>query len=1066
MVLRAGNFLRFSSLFLILILSDFCLLMAFAQETGFPVIRNYTPIEYNNSPQIRSSIQCNLGILYFAGGDGIIEYDGVTWRNIPYEKPVIPYDFVKDKKDKIYVAATGEFGFLKTGKSGNTTYQSLTNLIIDPNFKIGIVFSVKTTSKHVYFQTYDAVLQYTEMPENLLIFKADTNGRFYGDFVYQDVYYTRLSMKGLMKIENNTLKAAPQTGFFKNKNNFSGGLPFDSTTVLIPTRTEGLYLYKPTYDILPQKFNISDKEFLEENVIYKSAVFQKDYFVLGSTSKGALLIDKQGKALQHFQESNMLQTNQIYRITGDMSRNLWFGLNNGISKSETGQDLSYWNRNSGLKGMVISVIRYNGVIYIATYTNVYFIDKKNQIQEVQDIPTGQNWYLLETQNVKSLLVGTSQGIYEIEGVKAVPIHKGSHACVLYQSLKNPDRVFSTDFDSLIVLKCVNGKWMAEGKFGNVKDQVRGIIEDENGDIWLGTFLNGIIRITPDYGNFTKPQSLRYYSQKDGLRSLKNILPFKFKNRIVWCTEKGLVCYNRRTDRFEPFCELGEQFCNGSRDVLALVEMLDGKIWVCPAENKKADIGFLQPNKTGGYDWVYAPFRRIPQMFLESFYIEPSGVAWIGGSEGIYRYDMHKDTKNYSQQFNCLIRKVTAGQDSIICEGSPPQNLKETTKLPYKYNSLKFEFAAPFFDQEEKTLYSHQLFGYDKEWSKWSRESSKEYTNLWEGKYTFRVKARNIYDVESEPGNYQISFLPPFYRKWWAYLIYVFLSCLLVFGIVRWNSRRLLKEKERLEDIVKQRTTEIIDKNSELEEQYKKIEEQNLHIEHKNNELVNLNATKDKFFSSIAHDLRGPLGGFMGLSQIMAEELSSLTTEEVQEYAVSMNNSATNLFRLLENLLSWARMQQGSIPFDPKYWELVSLVNESVEMIREPAKSKEIEIDYNITEGIMVFADKTILQTVIRNLVSNSIKFTKKSGKITLSAEAKEGKTVEISIKDNGIGMNKTMVDNLFKPDVRTGRNGTEGEPSTGLGLLLCKEFVEKHGGTIRVESEEGYGSTFTFTIPG
>ena len=105
------------SLFLILILSDFCLLMAFAQETGFPVIRNYTPIEYNNSPQIRSSIQSNLGILYFAGGDGIIEYDGVTWRNIPYEKPVIPYDFVKDKKDKIYVAATGEFGFLKTGKS-------------------------------------------------------------------------------------------------------------------------------------------------------------------------------------------------------------------------------------------------------------------------------------------------------------------------------------------------------------------------------------------------------------------------------------------------------------------------------------------------------------------------------------------------------------------------------------------------------------------------------------------------------------------------------------------------------------------------------------------------------------------------------------------------------------------------------------------------------------------------------------------------------------------------------------------------------------------------------------
>ncbi len=258
---------------------------------------------------------------------------------------------------------------------------------------------------------------------------------------------------------------------------------------------------------------------------------------------------------------------------------------------------------------------------------------------------------------------------------------------------------------------------------------------------------------------------------------------------------------------------------------------------------------------------------------------------------------------------------------------------------------------------------------------------------------------------------------------------------------------------------------LLKKNKRKNILNEELNSKNQIILNQNEELSKLNATKDKFFSIIAHDLRGPIGGLMGLSQIMAEELSSLTIEEVQELALSMNHSATNLFGLLENLLNWARMQRGSISYDPKIWELHLLVNESVEMIREPAKIKEIEIGIQIPEGLMVFADKNILQMVIRNLVSNSIKFTEKGGKIILSVEAKDGKTVEISIKDNGIGMNKELVDNLFHADVRNGRKGTNGEPSTGLGLLLCKEFVEKHGGKIWVESEEGKGSTFSFLLP-
>jgi len=230
-------------------------------------------------------------------------------------------------------------------------------------------------------------------------------------------------------------------------------------------------------------------------------------------------------------------------------------------------------------------------------------------------------------------------------------------------------------------------------------------------------------------------------------------------------------------------------------------------------------------------------------------------------------------------------------------------------------------------------------------------------------------------------------------------------------------------------------------------------------------LLKINAEKDKFFSIIAHDLRSSFSGFLGLTEIMVEDLPGLTMEEILDLSLSMKNSAANLFRLLENLLEWARMRQGLIPFDLKLIQLLPLVDESVKAIHESAKCKNIEIVNNIPESVVVFADKHTLQTVIRNLVSNAVKFTPQGGKINIVCKVTPEKKVEISIKDSGIGMSCTMIENLFRLDVKTNRLGTDGEPSTGLGLMLCKEFVEKHGGKIRVESEVGNGSTFYFTIP-
>jgi len=233
---------------------------------------------------------------------------------------------------------------------------------------------------------------------------------------------------------------------------------------------------------------------------------------------------------------------------------------------------------------------------------------------------------------------------------------------------------------------------------------------------------------------------------------------------------------------------------------------------------------------------------------------------------------------------------------------------------------------------------------------------------------------------------------------------------------------------------------------------------------KNEEIVNINKQKDKFFSIIAHDLRGPFSGFLGLTELLAEDINIMEKEEIQFSAVNMRSSAHNLSRLLDNLLEWSRMEQGLIPFKPKKHNLYTIIKDCISTQEDAINKKQILVETQFDQSLEIYADKHILQSVIRNILSNAVKFTPKEGTITIQAKEDDKNTV-ISIKDTGIGMSAKILDNIFKIDIKTNRKGTDNEPSSGLGLILCKEFVEKHGGKIWIESVEKEGTTINFSVP-
>ncbi|HEX7016662.1 MAG TPA: tetratricopeptide repeat-containing sensor histidine kinase, partial [Cyclobacteriaceae bacterium] len=236
------------------------------------------------------------------------------------------------------------------------------------------------------------------------------------------------------------------------------------------------------------------------------------------------------------------------------------------------------------------------------------------------------------------------------------------------------------------------------------------------------------------------------------------------------------------------------------------------------------------------------------------------------------------------------------------------------------------------------------------------------------------------------------------------------------------------------------------------------------VQHKNAQLQRLNATKDKFFSIISHDLRGPLNSLTSFSELLINHMDQLTRSEIQSLARDLDLSVKNLYGLLENLLEWSRSQTGTIQFTPEPFDLSALLEENRSLLSQQAQSKRITLLYEAPEGVIVRAHKPSVSTVIRNLISNAIKFTPQGGVIKLDIRCGSGEAV-VSVADTGVGMDQEAIEKIFRIDAKHTTMGTANEKGTGLGLILCKEFVEKNHGKIWVTSEPGKGSVFYFSLP-
>lgn len=754
---------------------------------------------------------------------------------------------------------------------------------------------------------------------------------------------------------------------------------------------------------------------------------------IGTDGGGLDKLDRKTGEFSNFKDNpsdpNSLSSNAVISICEDHEGTLWMGtFHGGLARMKNGKFDAFYpdpaNPNS---------ISDRNVWYVFEDSkNNLWVGTLNAGLELFDRKTGHFYHYtskegdstsLYNNSIRQLYEDSNQNLYITgnQGVSIVDLKaydfSESQPDIKFRSLvhrENSNSLSSND------VYCVN--------------------EDNEGNLWFGTFGSGIDKLELATGKFTN------YSTKDGLpgNSVTSILVDDLNN--LWlATDKGLVKFNPKTKEVVVFDQ---------NDGLQNTSL---KSWAI--KTKDGEMFFGGPDGFNSFypdRMAYDQNQNKPPVVLTGLKVFNKPVM-------------------INEQFN----------GRVLLEN----DISETHELvlTYRENYFTFDFIALDYTAPEKNSYAYKMEGFDLDWIQCGTRREANYTNLDPGEYTFRVKASNNNGVWNEEGtSIKIIILPPWWETWWFRII-VIISLIFIIGSIFYSRLRYFRnQKIVLEKLVAQKTSDLLKMNailtnqaeelnktnSLLEERQEQIEEQSVELLAQkeslikmNSELHELNATKDTFFSIIAHDIKNPFNAVLGFTDLLEENFKEWDDERKLEVVGLINTSAKNLYELLDNLLQWSRSQSGLIEFKPQEILLKNTFSNIIGLFKETANAKNIELGYTFPETeLVVYADKNMLDAIIRNLISNAIKFTNTGGEVHLFAE-KMGKFAIVKVTDNGVGISPEIQEQLFKIEKHNSTYGTNNESGTGLGLILVKEFVTKQGGAIGVESTKGKGSTFYFTLP-
>ncbi len=813
-----------------LILLFISLLYALPQNPGYR-INYYSPKDYGIGREASNYaiVQDRNGILYFGNAGGVLQYNGNSWSYIPVKNQSL---WIKglavSDENEIYAGALGEFGYLKADETGKLKYISISDNLTG-NIDFSDIVRVWTVKNRVFFQYEEALFIYSDGELKSIL--PETS--FHISFLVKDELYIRQRGSGIMKIEDDTLQFVKGSEFLKDFGVFSMLESPDSSRFLFITHEDGIWSMDK---ITSEHSLIKTNEIIRYN--YGAIRLSDGRIAVYTLTNGIIITDENFNVLSVINRNSGLKVNSVLSLMQDYQGNLWACTDNGINQVYYSSPVSFYGPEAGLSGNINSIIRFKGDLFLGTTDGLFMLNQRSHDPKSTFIPYGGIFKEVRSlcQADESLLVNTGNELYEIRNNEIKKI-AALNINTLYYSQKL--KILFISGGNKFSLYRYSGNWKHIMDIPEVNVDIVRIEEADDPEqtiLWMGTLIDGIVRLKiTGLSDYTVDR----YSSADGLAEQTWVLPFSIDGKILFSQKIGLLSFvdekiiqarlpdslRNIPEFYRGYFEFNEP--GSSKEIIGkplyFAEDTRERIYV----NLDGDLGYF--DKRNNYSFERNAFALSYTGKINVIFCENKGICWIGGDDGLLRFD-EKGFKDYSVDFSALITGVTCGSDSALSLSSVSvSGYGDKTKIAeirpmvkYNRNTLTFELAAPFFEGQEKTMYSYMLHGLDADYSKWSSNNRIMFSNLREGDYSFCVKARNIYNHVSNETCFSFSVLSPWYRTTWAYILYVFLVSGLIYAAIRINTRRLLAINKRLEKTIEERTHEIKEKNIVLETQKREI----------------------------------------------------------------------------------------------------------------------------------------------------------------------------------------------------------------------------------------------------
>jgi serine phosphatase RsbU (regulator of sigma subunit) len=785
----------------------------FRAKVGKPLIEVYNTQTYGGDRQVWAITQDKRGVMYFGHNQGLIEYDGVSWRKIATPQGKRVRSLAVDPQGTVYVGSVDDFGYLKPDAQGFLQYQSLLPALPKNTHNFIDVWQISVVKDKVNFVTFPRVFSFKNK-KLVNIYHAPNVNKFHLSYSIANTLYQPQRNKGVVTYAADSL-ALVQGMSNMGESRVFAMLPYSEHEILNAESSTAFWRYDTHTRQATRLRSELDKQWSKQ-AIYCGVKLPNGLFAFGSRVRGIIIINKQGKVVSVLDKTKGLPDNTVWSLHYQpQSQNLWAGTDQGFARIDVGSPLELFDASHGLEGSVDDVLRFNNDLYVTSSVGVFRL-KGQRFQRVQNIQR-QTWGLSAYQDPDTkksqLLVGNNLGLYAIKDTIATKVLEETTIFRMHTDRTNPRRLYVCFVNGLGTITYQNQQWTTEiARFEGLSAPGRQILQDTQNRVWVTTRYKGV--------GLVEGKKVTMFDSTAGLPSGR-VYMVSHQEHVYCLTQKGVYVFDNAARNFKKSSTLAQMLHNKGLS----------KLWL--DSTRTYGIAGLLPHhayvpyakQTQHYQADTMVFKSIYDRVLDRVEVEPTGVSWLSSDEGFFRYDARAPFI-LQKKFATLIRKVQTDPDSLLYTGygtsAPP-------KLPYSHNSLTFTYAALYFGFTPKNQYSYQLVGYDKQWSRWTTDTKKEYTNLDEGKYTFRVKSRNIYGLESYTTTYSFSIMPPWYRTWWAYISYVLLFLLVIAGSIRWYTANLQQQKTVLEKKVRRRTQEIFQQKEEILAQNEELRQQSEEI---------------------------------------------------------------------------------------------------------------------------------------------------------------------------------------------------------------------------------------------